>query len=250
VATSTGPYAVALGTVLQLAPAQATGIYFSVVQIANSSPFLATVMVGGNQFLLQPFMTDLYVLPTGGQPISATFSQAPGGMTTPGVTGSFCTATWYLPSDQITDSYPIALTAAAIATAIASISINPTPVTTLAYANTPLIAGVTGPVYLGGTTAINLKVLELAWEINSATGYSVNGYFQVGVWSTLLGPLLIDLWPTPATLIPGKGSLSLPIPTGGITIPGFGVGTLYLTADFTPVAPSAVAGQITAIAGY
>jgi hypothetical protein len=249
-ANSTGPYAVTLGTVLQLAPAQASGVYFSSVQIANSTPFLATVMVGGNQFLLQPFMADIYVVPTGGQVIPVTFSQPPGGMTTPGVAGSFCTATWYMPADQITDSYPIALTAAAVTAAIASISINPTPVTNLAYANTPLIAGVTGPVYLGGTTAINLKILELAWEINSVSGYNFNGYFQVGVWSPLLGPLLIDLWPTPATLVPGKGSLSLPIPTGGITIPGFGLGTLYLTADFPLTAPTGVAGQITAVAGY
>jgi hypothetical protein len=251
VATSTGPYAVTLGTVLQLAPAQASGVYFSSVQIVNSTPFLATVMVGGNQFLLQPFMADIYVVPTGGQVIPVTFSQPPGGTTTPGVTGSFCTATWYRPADQITDSYPIALTAAAVTAAISSISINPSPVTNLPFADTPLVSWATGPIYFGGTTTINLKILELAWEISSAANYTVNGYFEVLVGSPLLGTLLVDMWPTPATFVAGKGSLSLPIPTGGITIPGFGIGTLYLYASFSPEPISAViSGHMSAFAGY
>jgi hypothetical protein len=217
-ATSTGPYAVALGTVLQLAPAQATGVYFSVVQIVNSSPFLATVMVGGNQFLLQPFMADLYVLPTGGQPVSAMFSQVPGGspVIPAGAQGSFCTATWYLPSDQITDAFPIALTAAALASAISGIvivsQVPPENMTTLVFvaptALTGVIAGVAG------------KTISLFY-ITICPGTVTGAIFGIAMQSTSGVQVLNFIFNT--------GDSPVPIPYGGFQLP-IGDGLEYQVA--------------------
>jgi hypothetical protein len=210
VATSTGPYAVALGTVLELAPAQATGVYFSVVQIVNSSPFLATVMVGGNQFLLQPFMADLYVLPTGGQPVSAMFSQVPGGspVIPAGAQGSFCTATWYLPSDQITDAFPIALTAAALASAISGIVIvSQVPPEFISILNA---AAPTAPwsVQIAGIAG---KILSLFY-ITVCPGNVTGSICGIAMQSTATSvPVLNFVFNT--------GDSPVPIPYGGFQLP-------------------------------
>jgi hypothetical protein len=208
VATSTGPYAVALGTVLQLAPAQATGVYFSVVQIVNSSPFLATVMVGGNQFLLQPFMADLYVLPTGGQPVSAMFSQVPGGspVIPAGAQGSFCTATWYLPSDQITDAFPIALTAAALASAISGIVIvSQVPPASLSILNSAVPQGAT--VQIAGVAGKTISLFYITVCPGSAAGT----------------PCGIDIYSTSGVQVLNypfnTGDTPVPIPYGGFLLP-------------------------------
>jgi len=109
-ATSAGPFAVAVGTTLNLQAPQASGVYYSVVAIWNLSPFIGQLMVGGDQFFVQPFMADAYMVPTPGQPLPVTFTQAPNGLALP-VPGqnSYITTTWYLPTDNISDSYPVAL---------------------------------------------------------------------------------------------------------------------------------------------
>ena len=109
-ASSGGPYPVAAGVTLDLLPPQATGVYYSLVAIWNLSPFIGSLMVGGDQYFVQPFMADAYGVPTPGQPLPITFLQAPNGLALP-VPGqnSYVTTTWYLPTDTISESYPVAL---------------------------------------------------------------------------------------------------------------------------------------------
>jgi hypothetical protein len=118
-------------------------------------------MVGGNQYLLQPFMADLYVLPTGGQPVSVAFSQVPGGLISAS-TGSFCTATWYLPSDQISDAFPIALTAAAITSAISGVI-----GTYQALTPNQLGTGADGAVVISGNTTLTRNMNYSSLTVNA-----------------------------------------------------------------------------------
>jgi hypothetical protein len=246
VATSTGPYAVALGTVLQLAPAQASGVYFSVVQIANSSPFLATVMVGGNQFLLQPFMADLYTLPTGGQPVSAAFSQAPGGPSSaPGSTGSFCTATWYLPSDQITDAFPVALTAAAIMSALYT-----GPGINLTGDGGNL--GTTGfpTSYFGPTGPTIVRWAMITIAIAAATVQTA-GVLAIYLGSVGPGGILLPLYvPFEPTFTPCSQTVPIIFPAGGVSCAGGAPGAFSLEGLILSGAMTAINGYVYATIGY
>ena len=243
-ATSAGPYAVALGTVLNLTPNQASGVYFSTVQIVNSSPFLGTVMIGGNQYVLQPFSADLFPVPQGGQSIPITFSQALGGSATP-MGASFCTTTWYSPSDQITDSYPYSLTSAAVLATIslpASQSIG--NVWSLA-ANGSLAATQFGPV-----TPVNVKWLFLSVCVAAAT-VTVAGYTRVGVSLAAATTTLLNITiPWETTFIPFSQTITFAYPLGGVTAPAAAGGVFVISGSRDVGTVTANVSSIEAYVGY
>ena len=163
-ATVNGPFAVSLGTTLLLTPPQASGVYFSLLRIDNSSPFIATVTVAGDQFFLLPFTYDIYSLPANGAPVTAAFAQVPGGSGGSAGQNSFCTTTWFAPADRITDSYPGSLTSAAITATI---------IGTLPSA--PSSAG-TPSATLTGSTATLTWTAPTSPGSSPITGYSVLPY--------------------------------------------------------------------------
>ncbi len=219
-ATSAGPFAVTAGTTLQLLPPQATGVYYSLVAIWNLSPFIGNLMVGGDQFFVQPFMADAYQVPTPGQPLPVTFLQAPNCLVLP-VPGqnSYITTTWYLPTDNISESYPVALP-------IPTINVNtiinppPPPVTELLLATVPngtLTVTVTVPNTIetlvlltpssptatvtaqGGTTGYDYPVIQVE-----------GGYLWWADVSSVVDPTIV------------------------VTFVGLSAGTWYVLADIAP----------------
>ena len=202
-ATVNGPFAVNLGTTLLLAPPQASGVYFSLLRIDNSSPFIATVTVAGDQFFLLPFTYDIYSLPANGAPVTAAFAQIPGGSGGSAGQNSFCTTTWFAPPDRITDSYPGSLTSAAItATIIGTLPSVPssagTPTATLTGSTATLtwtaptspgsspITGYSVLPYLGGTPQ-GAQMFNTTATTQNITGLGVGSWTFTVAAVTLAG---------------------------------------------------------------
>jgi hypothetical protein len=240
-ATTNGPFAVAAGTVLTLAPPQTSGVYYSLAQITNSSPFIATIMIGGNQFFILPFTTDLFTLPKNGGPITASFAALPGGSAA--LYGpSYCTTTWYLPSDQITDSFPFSLTAQALLATVAG----PTSTNT-GVQDTFNQTGLN--IVFGPITALTLRWITLSTTILSAT--TAGG---ATVLATVLVPsgnqILSMMLPVPVTFVPVAETATLELGPGGMAIGANAGGALGLGVHIYSGAASAMAGAVVVTAGY
>jgi hypothetical protein len=240
-ATTNGPFAVAAGTVLTLAPPQASGVYYSLAQITNSSAFIATIMIGSNQFFILPFTTDLFTLPENGGPITASFAALPGGSAA--LYGpSYCTTTWYLPSDQITDSFPFSLTAQAFLATLAG----PTSTNT-ALESTFNQAGL--DVGFGPTTALTLRWITLSTTILSATttgGAIVLATVVVAGQNSILSMML----PVPVTFVPVAETIMLELGPGGMAMPAHAGGVFALGVNIYSGAASAMAGAVAVTVGY
>jgi hypothetical protein len=220
VATSAGPFAVAAGTTLNLQAPQATGVYFSLVAIWNLSPFIGSLMVGGDQYFVQPFMADAYQVPTPGQPLPVTFLQAPNGLALP-VPGqnSYITTTWYLPTDAISESYPVALP---IPTINIDTIINPPPppVTELLLATVP-----------SGTSTVTVTVPNTIETLVMVTPSSPTATCTVTGDTTGYEYPVVQVeggyvwWADVSSVID---------PTVIITFVGLSAGTWYVLADISP----------------
>lgn len=182
-ATSTSAVAVANGTELVLQAPQGSGNYLAKVAVFNVSPFIATVFSGTSQYQLLPYVADIYDVPSTGQGLPVSWSQAPGG---PAVaqTGvpSYVITVWYYPQDDITDSYPIALTSQALAAAIAAL----VTATTYAFEAASLV-----PILTTATEILNLATVSYPGgtvQGNYRTAYVVlinptGDEIEFGVWT-------------------------------------------------------------------
>ena len=219
-ASSGGPYPVAAGTTLNLLPPQATGVYFSLVAIWNLSPFIGSLMIGGDQYFVQPFMADAYQVPTPGQPLPVTFLQAPNGLALP-VPGqnSYITTTWYLPTDTISESYPVALPLPTI-NIDTIINPPPPPVTELLLATVPT-----------GTSTVTVTLPNTIETLVLLTPHSPTA--TVVIQGTTTG------YDYPVIQVEGAylwwaDVSSVADPQVTITFTGLAAGTWYVLADIAP----------------
>ena len=107
----TGPFAVTLGTELDVTPPSGASKFNRVI-LANASPLACQVNSGGVAQWLQPWTADVY--PTeAGNPAQITPQ-----FTTGNQTAGQITASWLLPGDPLDGTYPLSLQAQAFAASI------------------------------------------------------------------------------------------------------------------------------------
>jgi hypothetical protein len=172
------------------------------VLLVNSSPYLLNIAVGGTPLHLLPAYTaNVYPLTVGptsivvpGQPLTFTASGPPTGAATSGT----LTPSFGQYGDTFPGTYPLTLTAQAIAAAGATNLLTPPGGLTLTSASVPVTyplnpttrslvfvtASLPGaavsctPTILGGTSGNN-------WANNLARGQSLNGLYPLGVPLTI-----------------------------------------------------------------
>ena len=109
---SQGPYTLTLGQTTELAQ-PSTSARFVAAVLSNTSPYDCAVDINGPQQWLKAWSSDLYLIDPGANilvtPEYSTASAA----------GNVLTVTWYGPTDKVTGTYPVSLTAQAVAATIA-----------------------------------------------------------------------------------------------------------------------------------
>jgi hypothetical protein len=105
----TGPFAVTVGAELDVTPPAGSSKFDRVI-LANASPLACQVNSTGVAQWLQPWSADVYACDAG-NPAEVT----PSFTTSAGSAAGQITATWLLPGDPLTGTYPVTLTAQAIA---------------------------------------------------------------------------------------------------------------------------------------
>lgn len=168
----------------------ASGQYGNVV-LSNLSPYLCQVVVSGDLFWLAPWTAQVYNLQHNTQnPVTVTPSLVPG-TTVPAGAAATLTGTWYDDGEPIQGTYPLSLTANAIAAAIAGVVQTVTPASLLTNGTLPVTApGATQSVNLI-TPSSNALALEIAadWRwCYSLTGDQTGTVYARAIPGTITPP--------------------------------------------------------------
>lgn len=113
---TTPPTAIALGQATEIPP-PSSSVRFVTVVLANLSPMICAVELGGAAQTLQPWTADRYSFDNTAGMVTIT----PAATTVAGTTTGTITADWYLATDPLPGTYPVTLTAQSIAGAVTAV---------------------------------------------------------------------------------------------------------------------------------
>lgn len=175
-----GPFTVNLGAETDIAPPNG-GTRFTRVVLANNSPIACKVNSGGVDQWLQPNSADVYPC-DGGNPAEVTAAFT----TNANVTTGQVTASWYLDSDTIDGTYPMAI---------------PSPVTNITG---DVNATLTGPVSITGNVTIDAYSDQILFDQPFTYNPAAQPSFTIPA-----GILSIEVAFLPAGGMPADGLLTI-----------------------------------------
>lgn len=199
-----GPFTLALGESTTVAPPASGGVTWTQVALTNASPYTCQVNIAGPQRWLPAFTADLYDMDPGAQVTVSPVAQLAGASTDASLTADF-----YSAADTVTGSYPVSLTAQAVAAAVAgNLGVYNAPETSLAtrdLASVPISTSAVGIAPVAAydtTTPLPAGMKALVVENYGNLPWLVNVYGkQSGIryaWQAIIGtyrPLIVPVDP-------------------------------------------------------